>query len=485
MVAAVGLLTACDPSKDDVSMPGNSSLTGDQLASGFTVVQYADEEYTTEAADGNYFKFTTSPSRVVTIYQKDDEGNQNILASGKPNGTFKIVPKRGNPTEQTYYVETRDFNGNIITGQKTATVYVPSELSAEMRLLASDAYGSKTWYWDTESEAGGRVWGNMGAEGPGAGDKDGRDISGFIWWGVEDAADLEGQLGHSVTGQAIGEEDNAATMVISDDGSVKCYDKGGNQIRSGKVEVRNYDPSNIWMVGTLHTTEGATLFPFEINAGGKYVTDFEIHKLTTDKLVLVYPDGGSWGGWQEATFWCFKSNSDGDGMLTNYDGKSWTWDTESEAGGRVWGNMGAEGPGAGDKDGRDISGFIWWGVEDAADLVGQLGHSVTGEATGEEDNAAYMTFGGGNVKCFDAAGKEIRSGKYEIQDYDPKNIWKVGTLHTTEGATLFPFEINAGGKYVTDFEIHKLTSDKFVLVYPDGGSWGGWQEATYWCFKKK
>ena len=58
MVAALGLLTACDPSKDSIGMPGDSGLTSDQLTSGFTVKQYSDETYTTEAADGNYFTFT-------------------------------------------------------------------------------------------------------------------------------------------------------------------------------------------------------------------------------------------------------------------------------------------------------------------------------------------------------------------------------------------------------------------------------------------
>ncbi|MGM9776993.1 MAG: hypothetical protein ACI3ZD_01460, partial [Prevotella sp.] len=53
MMAAVGLLTACDPSKDDISMP-SSSLTEQQLSDGFTFKQY-DETYTQEKADGNYF----------------------------------------------------------------------------------------------------------------------------------------------------------------------------------------------------------------------------------------------------------------------------------------------------------------------------------------------------------------------------------------------------------------------------------------------
>ena len=175
MVAALGLLTACDPSKDSIGMPGDSGLTSDQLTSGFTVKQYSDETYTTEAADGNYFTFTTSPSRVVTVYQLDDEGNRNVLVSGVANGKFKIVPKRGNPSEQTYYIETKDFNGNTISGSKTATVFVPSELDPVVRLLASDAYGSKTWTWGENIpwDNNGTIvlgsWGNFGYT-PGSGD---------------------------------------------------------------------------------------------------------------------------------------------------------------------------------------------------------------------------------------------------------------------------------------------------------------------------
>ena len=82
MVAALGLLTSCDPSKDSKEIPGDSGLTGEQLTNGFTTKQYADETYTTEAPDGNYFTYFTSPSRVVTIYQLDDEGNRNVLSAG-------------------------------------------------------------------------------------------------------------------------------------------------------------------------------------------------------------------------------------------------------------------------------------------------------------------------------------------------------------------------------------------------------------------
>jgi len=309
MVAALGLLTACDPSKDSIDMPGNSSLTKEQLTSGFSVVQYADEDYTTQAADGNYFTFTTSPSRVVRIYQLDDDKNENVLSAGTANGKFKIVPKRGNPTEQTYYIETRDFNGNIITGEKTATVYVPQELEPAVRWLASDAHGSKTWKWDTEFREDGAVWGNFGYA---AGD----DWTGSIWWGATPEG-LTGQLQHSDKDVATGEESANAYMTFDwTTGKVKSYNADGAEIRSGNFAVsawyngeRNQpsvDASQAnWAYGTLTTDAGSILFPFKINGGGEKPTSFEIMQLDGDHLKLIYAAPGT-GGWGEATWWAFK-----------------------------------------------------------------------------------------------------------------------------------------------------------------------------------
>lgn len=307
MVAALGLLTACDPSKDSIGMPGNSDLTGEQLASGFTTKQFADETFSTEAADGNYFQYFTSPSRAVTIYQLDEEGARNVLASGKPSGTFKIVPKRGNPSQQTYYVETRDFNGNIITGTKSANVFVPSELAPEMRLLASDSYGSKIWKWDFID---GPCWGNGQYAG-----NDGADFAnnrGNQWWGVSTPEELTGQLGHSDTGVATGEESADAYMTFDyATGKVTSYSGAGSQIRQGNFEIsynmgerlKNADTGNPWELGTLKTDAGSILFPFKINGGGTKPTDFDILKLTNNQLVLVYGGNGAWG---EATYWRFK-----------------------------------------------------------------------------------------------------------------------------------------------------------------------------------
>lgn len=499
MVMAAGLLTACDPAKDDVSVPG-SSLTSQQLQDGFSFTQYGDAEYTTEAQDGNYFTFFTSPSRVVSIYQVDAEGTKSILVSGVANGKFKIVPKRGNPTEQKFYIETLNFDGSTVTAERTANVYVPSDLTPEMRLLASDAYGKKIWKWDTEFRSDGGAWGNLGYA-PGDGDSFANEGNG-IWWGCP-PADLTEQLKHSNTGQATGEEDPNAYMEFYDDGTIITYDGGGNQIRKGKYSVANYngqrDKASIdgsqanWSYGTLTTTEGAILFPFQINGGGNMPTNFEIMQLDANHLKLIYAAPGA-AAWGEATWWAFKSGSDPESALNNFGTKAWTWDTEFRSDGGAWGNLGYA-PGDGDSFAKDGNG-IWWGCP-PADLTDQLKHSDTGVATGEEDPNAYMTFDwkSGVVTSYDAAGKQIRQGKYEIQNWGngertiatvdgSQAKWALGNLHTDAGSILFPFKINGGGEKPTDFEIMQLDANHLKLIYAAPGT-AAWGEATWWAFKAK
>jgi len=481
-ILAVAALTACDPSYEKNSWDGNT-MSAEQLANGITIKQYGGDKSTcdyTETAGGNWIEFSTNPSKVVRIYYKKKDGSVQDLSTAKANGMFYLKPSRGSEPEQTLYFETKEFDGSSVTVEKTITVQAATALTPEMIILCSNK-GEKVWKWDFEQM--GACWGNMGADSSWGGN----DIpaGGFKWWGVEDAAALTDQANHAVAGDfKPGEADNDAYMVFAEDGTVKCYDKSGNVIRSGSFEVQNWDPTftkDAWKAGTLKTSEGATLFPYEINAGGKFVTEFEIHALTADKMLLVYPDGGKWSGWQEATYWTFSSNSDPEGMLAG----DWTWDFDQM--GACWGNMGADASWGG----NDIAagGFKWWGVADASELAGQPQHVAGDPVVGEYDNDAYMKFDfEGNVVCYDKDGNQIRKGTYEINDWDAtftKDAWKAGTFKTSEGATLFPYEINAGGKFVTNFEIHKLTTKQMLLVYPDGGAWSGWQEATYWTFKKK
>ena len=477
---ALGMLTACDPIKEDGSMKIDS-FTSSTLLDGAEFSQYADQACSTPQADGNWIKYNVPKATSVYIYYVKADGSEFKLSSGSAGGVFNFVPARGSDPHQTVYFRFVNANGDEVIASKEFTVQVAAELKPEVRLIASNAYGKKTWKWNVgNNTSSGHVWGNFGADGSWRGDA----LNDFVWWGVDDAADLTGQLGHSVTGQAIGEESNDATMVFTEDGLVKCYDANGSEIRNGTYEIKGWTGDNHdgFKYGVLHTSEGATLFPFEINAGGRYVTDYWIYSLTTDQMILVYPDNGAFSGWSEGTYWNFKSDSDVSGMMTNYGSKTWTWNVgNTTSSGHVWGNFGADG----NWRGEYLNDFVWWGVDDAADLTGQLGHSVTGSATGEENNDATMVLNeDGTVKCYDASGSEIRSGSYEI-DLSTADGWKKGTFKTTEGAILFPFEINAGGRYVTDFQIFHISGSEMILTYPDNGAFSGWSEGTYWNFKAK
>ena len=474
------MLTACDPIKEDGSMKIDS-FTSSTLLDGAEFSQYADQACSTPQADGNWIKYSVPKATSVYIYYVKADGSEFKLSSGSAGGVFNFVPARGSDPNQTVYFRFVNANGDEVIASKEFTVQVAAELKPEVRLIASNAYGKKTWKWNVgNNTSSGHVWGNFGADGSWRGDA----LNDFVWWGVDDAADLTGQLGHSVTGQAIGEESNDATMVFTEDGLVKCYDANGSEIRNGTYEIKGWTGDNHdgFKYGVLHTSEGATLFPFEINAGGRYVTDYWIYSLTTDQMILVYPDNGAFSGWSEGTYWNFKSDSDVSGMMTNYGSKTWTWNVgNTTSSGHVWGNFGADG----NWRGEFLNDFVWWGVDDAADLTGQLGHSVTGSATGEENNDATMVLNeDGTVKCYDASGSEIRSGSYEI-DLSTADGWKKGTFKTTEGAILFPFEINAGGRYVTDFQIFHISGSEMILTYPDNGAFSGWSEGTYWNFKAK
>ena len=476
---ALGMLTACDPIKDDGTFEVDN-LTPAALLEGATFSQYADQACTEPQADGNFIKYSLPKASGVFIYYVKPDGTEFKLASGASSGVFNFVPARGSDPNQTVYFKYINANLEEVVASKDFTVAVAAELKPEVRLIASNKYGKKTWTWNVgNTTSNGLVWGNFGADGSWRGET----LNDFIWWGVADAAELTGQLGHSVTGTAIGEEDNNATMVFTEDGLVKCYDASGSEIRSGEYEIQGWTGElDGFKYGTLHTSEGATLFPFEINAGGRYVTDYWIYSLTSDQMVLVYPDNGAFSGWSEGTYWNFKSDSDVSGMMTNYGSKTWTWNVgNTSSNGSVWGNFGADGSWRGDL----LNDFYWWGVADAAELTGQLGHSVTGSATGEENNDATMVLTeDGIVKCYDANGTEIRSGEYEI-DLSTADVWKKGTFKTTEGATLFPYEINAGGRYVTDYQIFRITGSEMILTYPDNGAFSGWSEGTYWNFKAK
>ncbi|MBR1688638.1 MAG: hypothetical protein IJ710_08955 [Prevotella sp.] len=489
---ALGILTSCDPIKEEKDF-SLYTVEASQIDGAVKITQLdADGN---PATDGNYFTYTTSPDLNVTIYNKLSDGSENILARGM-SGSFVIKPKRGSDPQQTFWIRVVGSDNQPVDVEKTYTVFVQQDLDPEIRLLASDAYGSKTWKWD--ASVSGAVWGNMGYCG-GAGSEVGISGAGQ-WWGVTSEEEFAGQLQHAADGALHGDESMDATMVISDEGIITCYDKDGNVIRNGSFTVEGFDDSDpsAWRVGVLKTSPGAILWPYQINWADNgfdpYPTEFEIVYLTADKMTLVYPDGGAFdglGSWSEATFWHFKSDSDVEGMAVGYGKtaeKSWTWD--DSVSGAVWGNMGYCG-GAGSDVGISGNGQ-WWGVTSEEEFAGQLQHSVDGALHGDESFDAYFTLSGeGTIVRHAGDGSVINSGTFEFARVDG-NPWKVADLTTTAGTILWPYQINWADNgfdaQPTLFEVVYLTGDKMTLVYPDGGAFdglGNWGEATFWHFKAK
>ena len=479
---ALGMLTACDPIKESKDMAVDSYTSAD-LLNGAEFSQYADAACTTPQSDGNWIKYNVPNATSVYIYYVKADGSEFKLSSGASGGVFNFVPSRGSDPNQTVYFKFINANGDETIASKEFTVQVAAELKPEIRLIASNDYGQKTWKWDPSVT--GAVWGNMGYCG-GAGKDVGISGNGQ-WWGVTSTDEFNGQLQHTHNGLNNGDGDLNAYMVFTEDGLINSYDASGSVIRSGSYSIENYNASGEWKVGNLVTD--AILWPYEINSGGNIPGNYEICYLTADKMTLVYPDNGDFGAlgnWGEATFWHFASSSDVKGMAYGYDnGKDWTWDTEATDG-VVWGNMGYCG-GSGADVGLNSNGK-WWGVTSEAEFMGQLNHTNDGNAHGDESMDAYFTLTpDGLITRHAGDGSVINSGSFEI-DESVANDWKAANLNTTAGTILFPYEINSGGNMPTTFEMVYISGSKMCLVYPDGGDFGGlgnWGEATFWHFKAK
>ncbi len=489
-MAAACALCACDPVEEDGSF-GDITVSSQEISEAFSFTQ-ADKEGN-PAADGNYFTYSTSPAQIVRVFNYKADGSENLLALGA-SGTFTIAPGRGSDPNQKFYVAMYNSDGERVVAEKSANVYVKAELSTTEKLFCSDS-GRKIYKWNTNAPDG-CVWGNMGHCGG-----NGADVyktGAGKWWGVTTAEEFEGQLAHSVEGKLTGEESFDAYMVFTEDGAIEKYDGNGAKLGESTYEVVEQTENTEWAKYHLKTGDNSVLWPFEINAGGKYVTEFEVVYISPSAMTLVYPDGGdfkaAYGGWGEASFWQFKAE-DYEGCAVGVDGKgkSWTWNTEA-ADGCVWGNIGYK-PGAGETVYASGNGK-WWGVAAAEEFEGQLGHAVGGKLQGDESFNAYFTLTPeGEIKKYDGNGNPINTTKYtfntdrtaKVSSDDP-SVWAVAHLETGENSVLWPYEINGGGKYVTDYEVVYIDDSHMTLVYPDGGdfeNYGSWGEASFWQFKVK
>ena len=487
LMATACALCACDPVEEDKSFDP-IEVSSQEISDAFSFVQKDKEGNAAE--DGNYFTYKTSPSQIVKVFNYKADGSENVLALGA-SGSFSIAPSRGSDPQQKFYVCLYNSEGEKIVAEKTATVFVKQDLTAVEKLFCSNS-GRKTYKWNTNAP-GGCIWGNMAYQGT-----DGSAVyteNGTKWWGVVSDTEFADQLKHSVSGQLTGEESFGAYMVFTEDGTIEKYDANNTKLNETTYSVVEQTENTEWAKYHLLTGENSVLWPFEMNAGGKYVTEFDVVYISPVAMTLVYPDGGdfsSLGGWGEAAFWQFKAD-DYEGALSGTDGepKAWTWNTDNGSG-CVWGNMGYCG---GDGSAVYTKGEgKWWGIVSDTEFADQLKHSVSGVLTGEESFNAYFTLAeNGDLNKYDGEGKLLNTTTWSLNTDKAKvnedgTVWAVGHLETGENSVLWPFEMNAGGKYVTDYEVVYIDNDNMTLVYPNGGdfsSLGGWGEAAFWQFKTK
>ncbi|MBR1959388.1 MAG: hypothetical protein IKA34_02320 [Bacteroidales bacterium] len=470
MTAAMGMVfAACEPTLIDGPEPF-APVDATVLANGITYQQFADEACTQPDEAGNFLKFN-SASGIVQVFV---EGNESPLFTGA-GGVVKIPVKRGQEPSANLIFRIVNGDGTFTDATKTVKCTPPTELAPEMLILVSDN-GKKVWKYAATNS-----YGNGGHAGSGA-EFNGPGVVGGNWWGVETPDGLADQLGHVPGGAATGDEAAGAYMVFTEDGVVTSYKPTGEAIRSGKFEVKNYDPerSSGWELGKLVTSEPALLFPWMINGGGKGVTEFDIMYFTPQAMTLVYTNGQASGGWGEITHWCFIGGSPDPLTMEG----TWTY------GANGYGNGGHGGAGA-DFNGPGVVGGNWWGVATGDELIDQVQHAG-GAPTGDESSNAYMVFEGNTVTTYGPDGTKIRGGEWTavMNDYASgagrgAAGWELGKLTTSEPAILFPWIINGGGTPATEFDIMYYDANNMTLVNTNGQASGGWGEITHWVFVRK
>lgn len=496
ILGLAGLLFAsCDPLKAEGDFVSDNQ-TSETLLQGATFAQYdlvKNDDGTTSyvpSDKGNYIEYNfPGVSAVNVFYEKN--GERKTLSYGRSGGIFYYMPSRGSDETQTLYFSYLNSDGTEVVASKQFTMNVAQALDPAVKVLVSNS-GVKKWKWMPTSVNGGAVWGNGGYL---AGEQDGSDNINGAWWGcgVEDGTcpdTFSDQTAHAGSRyDEIKDECYAASyMEFNEDGSLIAYGPNGNVINTGSFSISNYNNNEItdaslFSRGTLTTSEGAILWPFAINQGGMQPTDFEIGYLDAGRMILIVPDPGS-GAWGECSWWSFMSDSDADGIMASH---AWHWKATEVNGGACWGNGGYL---AGSQDGTGAINGAWWGcgTEDgpcADKFSTQLDHTGGVDVSGEIWDASHMVFNEdeATITVYDQNGNQIRQGSYSFDMTPDPDKFTVGTLNTSAGAIMWPFQINQGGAMPTEFEIGYLGSDALILISPDPGS-GAWGECSWWSFGK-
>lgn len=494
MVGAGIGLTSCDPLKAEGDFVA-TEVTAESLLSGATFAQYDmtvddnGKEVYTPSDKGNYIEYNVPSVPAVTVKSPDGK----ILAYGRSGGIVYYMPRRGSDERQPIQFCYINDDGTEVSATKEFTLTVAQAIDPALKVLVSNE-GRKKWKWMPSSQNGGAVWGNGGYM---AGEQNGSiDINGS-WWGMgvldgdcpakfSDADQLQHAGGQfeKYKGQCYA----LSYMEFNEDGSLNTYDPDGNLITEGTFSIKDYKNNEItdaekFSRGTLETSAGAILYPFAINTNGQQPTSFEIGWLDAGRMVLIYAAPNT-EAWKECTWWSFMSDDDAPGILASHD---WYWKPTEVNGGAVWGNGGYAG---GSQDGTGNINNAWWGcgVEDGnceSKFSSQMGHAGPAYVEGEEYSTSRMVFNEDEqtITVYDKDGKQIRQGSFSTDMTPDPELFRMGTLTTSEGLILWPFAINTNGMQPTVFDIDYLSSEALILwVCPKKTPW---EEGTWWSFGKK
>ncbi|MCW0483949.1 hypothetical protein [Gaoshiqia sediminis] len=267
MLVAATILVACDPAEDRDVMSG--AITAADL----------DISATPQLVEGKNSNYVELNSDGVGCLTSWDYGNG---ITTKTKSTVQLVLKGANEIIFT------GLNGDGTTITKTLTVQVDTLINVpeEWGLLCGS--GEKKWVWDETANA---VWGNggyMGCDSP-------------CWWTNDKASMDENDPDYGANG----------FMLFSVKGAklTKSNETGSNTMSGSftfDMTQKTMAGDAVWAKGKLFTKNVTVLAGKQPNHGNAPVYEYDILKLTEDKMSLAWPEPGS-GSWGTAWFWMFRS----------------------------------------------------------------------------------------------------------------------------------------------------------------------------------
>ncbi|MDN5290329.1 MAG: hypothetical protein PWQ06_568 [Anaerophaga sp.] len=289
IIAASIIASSCDPIEDRQELSGR--VTADELnVSAVPVLR--------DGMNSNYIALNSEGNSCLSTW---DYGFGTVVAT---KDTVQVMLEGENEIKFIGL----NGDGSIVTKTITVQVDVLYDVAPEWELFCGED-GEKTWVWDGDAREDGRVWGNGGYRGS----------TGPDWWG----RDIYGGDNDISEETPYGEHyDNGSYMVFSIKGAklMKSNSDGSYQEEgtfsfdfSDEQKIMYNGGADVWAEGKLYTKNVTVLNGISQNDDKKPVYEYDVLKLTGDRMVLAYKTRSGWseGMWDEwgaeAWFWLFKA----------------------------------------------------------------------------------------------------------------------------------------------------------------------------------